>query len=257
MTCSPDDIVELIRMGRFMIRRQCGHQCNLSASSLEECCRCREAKRWFRLTTETDQHHYGRSAAFIAVAKRAGWRLPAVDATHPGWHAGLRRPEVRGDRVVQRVRYLVEKEVIPVYDEFGVASGRGEDVRQCHLCAVCRAGVKETPSWLFWHARGWSPAQARTITDREGIRENPRWSRLVPDPSLPDRRTVLIHVLAKKGSLPPLGWSVPVPWDPCWTAEQRKDSRVPKTAERIHQWMKTLAFKWGEMTAPSQTTLLL
>ena len=197
---------------------------------------------------------------FIEAAKRAGWRLPAVDAAHPGWHVGLRRPEVRGDRFYQGGRSVLVKEVIPVYDEFGVASGRGADVQQCHLCAVCRAGVKETPSWLFWHARGWSPAQARTIAEREGIQANDRWSRLVAFPPLADRITMLVHALRGIPG-PYLHWSVPVPWDPCWTAEQREDSRVSrllsKITERIHQWVKTVVFRWGLMTGPSRVTLRL
>ena len=187
--------------GNFPLPRECGHRCSASVYTPSEqarCCRCVAAVDWFRLNQRTAMLQNGRTVTFVERATEAGWALPAIDVGHLGWHAGLRRPAVYGAPSAFRSPAPVR-----VHDSYGISSGRGFDERY-FLCTYCRESVRAIPAWLFWHARGWTPSQARYIVQQEG-------------------RTV-------RASAGVAGWiaGLPkelVPWAGWWSEEQRQDTR--------------------------------
>jgi len=185
----------------FPLPRRCGHRCGASVYSPKEakrCCRCVAAVDWFCLDQHTATLQSGRTVTFVERATEAGWALPAIDVGHLGWHAGLRRPTVYGEPSGSRSPVPVR-----VQDSYGISSGRGFDERY-FLCTYCRESVRAIPAWLFWHARGWTPSQARYIVQEEG--------RAVRGSA---------GVAGRGAELP----KELVPWAGWWSEGQRQDSR--------------------------------
>ena len=151
--------------GNFPLPRECGHRCSASVytpGEQERCCRCVAAVDWFRLNQRTATLQNGRTVTFVERATEAGWALPAIDVAHLGWHAGLRRPAVYG-----APSGFGSPVPVRVQDSYGISSGRGFDERY-FLCTYCRESVRAIPAWLFWHARGWTPSQAKYIVEQQG-----------------------------------------------------------------------------------------
>ena len=200
--------------GNFPLPRECGHRCSASVytpGEQERCCRCVAAVDWFRLNQRTATLQNGRTVTFVERATEAGWALPAIDVAHLGWHAGLRRPAVYaapsgfGSPVPVRVQ-----------DSYGISSGRGFDERY-FLCTYCRESVRAIPAWLFWHARGWTPSQARYIVEQQGRTVKPSagvagWIAGLPKTLVP---------WTDRGC----GEDRFVPWADWWSDEERQDVR--------------------------------
>jgi hypothetical protein len=185
----------------FPLPRECGHRCGASIYGPYEqakCCRCIAAVDWFRLDQRTATFHDGRTVTFVERAMEAGWNLPGIDAQHLGWHAGLRRPAVYANQGGFGPAVPVRTQ-----DGYGIVSGRGFDERY-FLCTYCRESVRAIPAWLFWHARGWTPGQARHI-------------------ALQEEQTVRV---SRRGAL--LGGDLPedlLPWSGRWSKKDRQDTR--------------------------------
>ena len=198
----------------FPLPRACGHRCGAAAYSPEErksCCRCIAAVDWFCLDQRTATLQNGRTLTFVERAKEAGWTLPAIDVGHLGWHAGLRRPAVYGTPSGFGTFVPVR-----VQDSYGISSGRGFDERY-FLCTYCRESVRAIPAWLFWHARGWAPSQARYIVEQQGRTGKSSagvagWIAGLPKAFTPwtDRGC------GEDGLVPWAGW---------WSEEERQDAR--------------------------------
>ena len=88
---------------------------------------------------------------------RREWALhaevPPIDVFSIGWHAGLRRPQLRAD-----------------YGGYRGEAKRGLDragvtVRphRLSLCGYCRTVLPTIDPYLFWRARGWPEQKARQV----------------------------------------------------------------------------------------------
>ena len=202
--------VRALRCLRFAVcgyRRylQCGHYCLPSANPVgvdkttwgeppwqrdddpSTCCRCKLARVWFFTDERLDiragnadptpavsspvcgetvmqPDHItlvsGRRQDFVDAWRQSEEEPVAIEWSHPGWHAGLRRPnKTYSPNLARELRRL---------DRYGVTNGYHTD----WLCPCCWLIVREIPMWLFWHARGWSPAQARyldALEQRTGV----------------------------------------------------------------------------------------
>ena len=150
--------------------------------TVQQCCRCRMANQWFGTAGGPNPyqlwsydghavyqspgtgHSYhdrtqvvlsqGRSEEFTAIWLKRKGEVPTVDATHIGWHAGLRRPTFRDGSYSASTRQGL--------DAYGVCSG--PVASRSLLCHCCRSILPTIPAHLFWVARGWSVAQAQAVS---------------------------------------------------------------------------------------------